>query len=156
MPPDGSFSLQRNVSSRTVVKYESGSTTQPRLGPMYFICDNKADRSTYDRTILDRVVEYSYRSHFDEIAQRWLDETGWMSSIGAITRHPGYRQIVDLGIPAAKFALERLARGDVRVQWFPVLRDVTGTDPVPREARGDVPAMTEAWVAWGRARGLIG
>jgi hypothetical protein len=40
-------------------------------------------------------------------------------------------------------------------QWFWALAALTGEDPVPDADRGDVTAMTAAWLAWGRANGWI-
>ena len=38
--------------------------------------------------------------------------------------------------------------------WFYALRAITGDNPVTNQIAGDVKKMTEAWVAWGRKRGL--
>jgi hypothetical protein len=39
--------------------------------------------------------------------------------------------------------------------WGPALSAITGERPVPNEAEGDVEAITEAWLDWGRAHGLV-
>ncbi|HEX7450259.1 MAG TPA: hypothetical protein VF306_22055 [Pirellulales bacterium] len=39
--------------------------------------------------------------------------------------------------------------------WFYALAAITGEDPIPAGAEGNVAAMTEAWLAWGRAHGCL-
>jgi len=58
-------------------------------------------------------------------------------------------------MPAAKLILERMASGDVHIHWFPALKDITGIDPVPPHERGKLPAMTRAWIEWGKRSRLI-
>lgn len=67
--------------------------------------------------------------------------------------HPAYRQIIGLG-PAVLPLLLRDLRETGRF-WFPALHAITGENPVPDEATGDVRRMTEAWLEWGRQKGLL-
>ena len=39
-------------------------------------------------------------------------------------------------------------------QWFQALRDITGVDPVDPKDRGNIAAMQESWLDWGRRKGL--
>jgi hypothetical protein len=65
--------------------------------------------------------------------------------------HPAYREIISMGKPVVPLILAELEeRPDY---WFAALRAITGEDPVPNEARGNVRAMTGAWLAWGRVHG---
>jgi len=38
--------------------------------------------------------------------------------------------------------------------WFVALRRITGEDPVPEDARGDLHRMAEAWLRWGAEHGI--
>jgi hypothetical protein len=40
-------------------------------------------------------------------------------------------------------------------QWFWALESITDENPVPPEAAGKVRQMAQAWIDWGRGRGLI-
>jgi hypothetical protein len=46
--------------------------------------------------------------------------------------------------------LERRAR-----YWFPALTAITGEQPIPEGHFGNVRAMRDAWLEWGRARGYL-
>jgi hypothetical protein len=39
--------------------------------------------------------------------------------------------------------------------WFFALRSITGENPVPANAAGDVKRMSALWVAWGKRNGFI-
>ena len=39
--------------------------------------------------------------------------------------------------------------------WFWALRSLTDENPVTQQMRGDVAAMTEAWLNWGREHGYL-
>jgi hypothetical protein len=39
--------------------------------------------------------------------------------------------------------------------WFPALNAITGENPTPEAAEGDIERMIGAWLQWGRANGLI-
>jgi hypothetical protein len=67
-----------------------------------------------------------------------------------MTREPEFAELQGLGISALKFTLERMAKGDVRVQWFPLLKIISGSDPVAPDKRGFIPEMAKAWLTWGR------
>ncbi len=40
--------------------------------------------------------------------------------------------------------------------WFWALRSITGRNPVGEDERGNMRAMAEAWLAWGREQGYVG
>jgi hypothetical protein len=105
--------------------------------------------------MLIKALEEEYRDLFEECVREWLADTQWQSSISSITRHPQFAAICDIGPPAVKFILRRMEKGDVHVHWFPVLKDISGQDPVPPEIRGNIPQMARAWTDWGKARGYL-
>jgi hypothetical protein len=112
-------------------------------------------RIRYKRSYLERALEDSARTLFDVKASEWLADTSWVSSMSVVTAHPAFDDIKRLGDRAVKFTLQRMAGGDVHLQWFPLLHDLAGIDPVQPEARGFVPQMTDAWLQWGRQTGRI-
>ncbi len=88
---------------------------------------------------------------FQRLADQWEEETMYLSNFRQMARHTAYQEIISMGIAATPSILERLQeRGG---HWFPVLRTITNADPVPPEDRGNVLAMTAAWLEWGKRNG---
>ena len=88
---------------------------------------------------------------FRQLADRWEEETAYFSNFRQTAQHPAYREILDMGVSALPLMLDRLEKGGWR--WFSALRAITAADPVPPQDRGNVPAMTAAWLEWGRRNG---
>ena len=97
-------------------------------------------------------MELPDREYFQELADRWEYETVLLSSTDQITEHPAHQEIVSMGDPVVPLILDRMqSQGG---HWFHALRDITGADPVDPDKRGNVPAMQEAWLDWGKRNGL--
>jgi DNA replicative helicase MCM subunit Mcm2 (Cdc46/Mcm family) len=95
----------------------------------------------------------SIEEKFAALANRWHDETDFLSSPSRITSNDSYLQIISMGRRVIPMILEDLKeRGG---HWYPALRILSGEDPVPIEARGDVEQMKKSWLQWGRERGYI-
>jgi hypothetical protein len=116
---------------------------------------NVASKASYNPSILFPVIDQAVGEVFDRKAEQWLEDTQWLSSVSAITRHPLYEEIVVLSRPAVRRILARMQQGDIHVHWFPVLRDITGSDPVPPHKRGRIREMAAEWLDWGRANHLL-
>ena len=87
------------------------------------------------------------------LANRWHDETDFISSTSLITSNDTYLQIISMGKEVIPLILEDLKeRGG---HWYRALRILSDEDPVPIEAKGDVRQMKRAWIEWGRERGYI-
>ena len=93
----------------------------------------------------------SLEEEFTHLARRWKRETAHLASASRMADHPAYREIIAMGDAAVPFLLRELERRPDH--WFIALRRITGVDPVPQSARGDVRKMADAWIAWGTARG---
>ena len=65
-----------------------------------------------------------------------------------------YQRIIGMGWSAVPLILEELRREPD--QWFWALEAITEENPVPPDAAGQVRRSAEAWVQWGRDRGLVG
>lgn len=90
---------------------------------------------------------------FRQLAQVWADETLNVSSVTEAERHPAYREIVRMGMPAVPLLLEELDREPNL--WFGALQAITGENPIPAEDRGDILKMARAWVTWGAENGFF-
>jgi hypothetical protein len=95
----------------------------------------------------------SLAEEFAHLARRWREDTRFVSASHGLVEHWAYQRIIGLGPDVVPLVLEEL-RGSGG-QWFWALRALTGVDPVRDEQRGDVSAMREAWLDWGRRAGLI-
>jgi len=85
---------------------------------------------------------------FRQLFARWRKETEVLSSLSQIVLHSSYQQIIGLGAPAIPLILAELQKEPVML--FPALMAISGTNPVPREHRGNVAAMARDWLQWGR------
>jgi CheY-like chemotaxis protein len=83
---------------------------------------------------------------FRLLAVRWRMETRYLSSITESVIHPSYQAIVGMGQAAIPFIIASLR--DKPDWWFWALKAITGDDPVPAVARGNLQAMTDAWLEW--------
>ena len=64
-----------------------------------------------------------------------------------------YQSLIGMGEPVVPLLLEELRRKPDH--WFWALESITGEDPVPAAAKGNVQKMADAWVKWGIQHGLI-
>ena len=107
--------------------------------------------STATTSIIPDVA--SIEEEFAELANRWHDETDFLSSPSSITSNDSYLQIISMGKKVIPMILKDLKEhGGL---WYPALRVLSGEDPVLREIWGDVEQMKKAWLQWGRERGYI-
>ena len=90
---------------------------------------------------------------FANLAATWKEEVGYTSSLSDLVLSPSYQRIIGLGprvVPSILVALYREPD-----HWFWALNALTGVDPVPTSAAGDLAAMTKAWLHWGEEQGLL-
>ena len=90
---------------------------------------------------------------FGRLAVQWKRQRGPTSSISEMSLQPAYQQIIGLGPAAIPLLLQEIER--TPDHWFWALKSITGEDPVPAEHRGDLAAMTEDWLRWGREQGHV-
>jgi hypothetical protein len=90
---------------------------------------------------------------FRVLAAEWRAAVEFLSSTTAVVDHPAYQAIIALGPPVVPLLLRELEREPV--PWFEALQRITGDDPVSPSDWGRPRAMADAWMAWGRTRGLI-
>ncbi len=90
---------------------------------------------------------------FARLAAEWRAGTGPSSFVRDLALHPSYQEIIGMGRGAIPLILGELERRPNH--WFWALRAITGVDPVSRAHRGDLEAMTEDWLRWGKAQEWI-
>ena len=90
---------------------------------------------------------------FNSLADEWWANTAHLSLVSQKVIDRRYQRIISLGRKVVPLILERLARQPA--DWFWALRAITGDDPVKPQDAGHFQAMQEAWLNWGRERGLL-
>ena len=90
---------------------------------------------------------------FTRLAREWEEATRFISSVTEMVIHPAYQRIIGLGPSALPLIFRELSRNPEH--WFWALKAITGEDPVPPAARGNLGEMTEAWLQWGIDRGFV-
>jgi hypothetical protein len=90
-------------------------------------------------------------ARFDSLARRWKEETAHFSNVAKKALHPAYQEIIGMGERAIPMILAELKREPN--DWFWALHAITGVNPVPAEKRGNLCAMTDAWLQWGAENG---
>jgi hypothetical protein len=87
------------------------------------------------------------------LESQWQADTQFLSDAGRIINHPAFQQIIALGKEVVPLLLHDLqARPSL---WVWALPEITGENPVPPPDAGNIRKMGDAWVQWGRARGLL-
>ena len=94
-----------------------------------------------------------FTADFDRLATELKTETAHLSSATMIAGHQAFQEIVGMGQEAIPLILQDLERAPT--QWFLALRSITRESPVRPEDRGNVEAMTTAWLDWGTRRRYI-
>jgi hypothetical protein len=91
------------------------------------------------------------RQEFEALAEQWQRDTRHLSQIAKKDLHPAYFRIIGMGEPVLPLLLEALRNRPAH--WFAALKATANFDPV---APGSNPsAAREAWLKWGRSKGLI-
>jgi hypothetical protein len=91
------------------------------------------------------------QERFNRLAAEWKKDTFLLSKINAKVLHLAYQKIIGMGPPAVPFILMDL-RDNGPNHWFWALNVITDENPVGKEAIGNIKAMTEAWIQWGRKK----
>ena len=92
-------------------------------------------------------------AEFLRLAAEWKDETAHLSSPEMIAAHRAYQEIIGMGKDAIPFILQDLQKSPT--QWFWALSSITRESPVHPEDRGDLNAMTLAWLDWGKCNRFV-
>jgi hypothetical protein len=90
---------------------------------------------------------------FHRLAAEWKHQSRYMSNLRQAVMLRPYQAIIGMGFPAVRLMLEDLQKHPAH--WFWALEVITGENPVPEEARGNVAKMAEAWIDWGKRVGVV-
>ena len=91
---------------------------------------------------------------FLRLSNEWKRDTGHLSLVSQIAAHPSYKGIVAMGEPVIPLILRDLQTEPDH--WFSALSAIASEDPeIPVHERGDIRAVSEAWVKWGKTKKYI-
>lgn len=88
---------------------------------------------------------------FAELAEAWRQETKFLSFAQQRAVHPAYQRIIGMGWAAVPLILRELQRQPEH--WLWALQAITGEEPARNTA--GFGAAADAWLRWGRERGLL-
>jgi hypothetical protein len=93
------------------------------------------------------------KERFEKHAAEWRRNTAFFSSVKDIALDSNYQQIIGMGGPVIPLILSDLEKGPAH--WYWALAAITGENPAKDSPKGDIQAICDAWVGWGRRRGLL-
>jgi len=91
---------------------------------------------------------------FRKLAKAWKSETELFSKLTKRILHPAYQKIIGMGEPAVPLILQALSENGPD-DWFWALTAITDENPITEDMAGNMAAMTEAWLQWGRGAGYL-
>jgi len=95
----------------------------------------------------------SIEARFTRLAEEWSRETGHISSASDLINNAKYRNIISLGWAVVPYLLLDLEQN--KRFWFPALAAITGLRPFDSGDASNYRRMTDAWIRWGKRKGLI-
>ncbi len=93
------------------------------------------------------------RQRFLALANKWREDTKWLSSTNEIAMHPAYQAIIGMGQEAIPMILEDLRKNSGH--WYWALKAIAQEDPVHRSERGSINRMKQAWLRWAEQKGIL-
>ncbi len=105
-------------------------------------------------TAIERTNSIAAEQRFNKLAKTWKSETELVSKVTKRILHPAYQKIIGMGEPALPLILKDLAENGPD-DWFWALTAISDENPITKEIAGDMAAMTEAWLKWGRNAGFL-
>ena len=105
----------------------------------------------YNQYAMLEDIEAAERERFQELADRWEEETFFLSRSDRAIAHPVHQEIINLGRPVVPLILERMSSQGGH--WYEALQQITGEDPISPADYGDIAAMQNSWLQWGEDRG---
>ena len=91
---------------------------------------------------------------FLRLSTEWKRDTGHLSLVSQIVAHSSYQSIIAMGESAIPFILRDLEKEPNH--WFSALSAIADEGPeIPVHERGDIRAISEAWIKWGRLRNIL-
>ena len=94
------------------------------------------------------------KERFAKLAADWKAKTKFLSNVTSKIMYPEYQKIIGMGKEAMPLILRDLADNGPN-DWFWALTAITDFNPITPDMAGNMVAMTEAWLQWGRKAGYL-
>ncbi len=144
--------MERNMNTiRIRKKLDSSTLTMPELDALI----GKTVKIT-----VEEETPADVEQRFRELKAEWKADTAHHSNPSIIMRHPAMRAIVAMADAVVPVILRDLEAGSGGMGLVWALREITGENIAPPLiengcAKWSVPEQREAWLQWGREKGLV-
>ena len=123
------------------------------------VADTSADEAEIDRLVYalygltdaEIAAVAGKREDVEQLADEWEQNRPRGVDVVEMAEHLAYQRIIEIGVGAVPWLLARLEQRPNH--WFLALDAITGANPVPAESQGNIKAMADAWIKWGRENG---
>ncbi|MCI0641367.1 MAG: hypothetical protein L0Y58_15785 [Verrucomicrobia subdivision 3 bacterium] len=102
----------------------------------------------------EKTEQQANEQRFHRLAALWKAETELFSKVSKRVLHPAYQKIIGMGPSAIPLILNELSKNGPD-DWFWALTAITDENPITKEIAGNMSAMTEAWLQWGKKAGYL-
>ena len=92
------------------------------------------------------ITTEALKQRFNRLRDAWREESFFSSKHGAMLSSSAYLSIIAMGKDALPFIFNEMRQQPEH--WFIALNAITGINPVKKENRGDINAMTQDWLNW--------
>ena len=90
---------------------------------------------------------------FTILSSTWKKNTINYSSLDQIVSDMSYLEIIALGKDVLPYIFQEMIQEPD--YWFSALQAIVGINPIRPEHRGDLQAMTNDWLDWGKLAGYV-
>jgi hypothetical protein len=116
-----------------------------------------SENTPHDRIVRKRLPTAAAKQdgiedRFQHLAEQWKKQARGLSDPAEMAMLRSYQSIIGMGTEALPLILDELRRAPA--QWFWALEAITGENPVPPQAKDNLPEMARAWLEWGQKRGI--
>lgn len=87
---------------------------------------------------------------FEFYKKKWMENTKYSSTIREIVADENYHKIIDLGFSVVPYIFKELDNENLRRRWISALYKMTGANPVKTDHAGNIDAITQDWIEWGK------
>lgn len=90
---------------------------------------------------------------FEALAHQWLQETKYLSDPVRKILHPSHLKLIAMGERILPLVLREVEK--MSGHWFVILNAISPENPVKPEDETNIERLANAWLEWGRRKGLI-
>lgn len=130
---------------------ERASNVTPGLDNERYVDTVQPRVSDYESGVVSPATGTHVSEEFRKHAEIWERETRYTSSLQEMSMHSSYQHIIGLGPEVVPSILHELQRHPNH--WFWALNAITGEDPALGETT--LTGAAQAWLAWGKEKGII-